>query len=297
MTRRGWVLFIALSVCWGIPYLFIRVAVADVDPLIVAFGRTAIGGLLLLPLAIRKRAFRPLLPHWRILLIYTAVEIIGPWVLLGHAETRLNSSTTGLIIAVVPIVAAIILTVMGLDRLDARRIAGLVIGLAGVGLLVGLDVRLDDFVAIGQLLLVVLGYAIGPIIISRRLADLRSLGVVTVSLLIAAAAYAPFTPLVWPDQWTAPAVGSVVVLAVICTATAFLVMFALIAEAGPARMTLITYVNPAVAILLGAIVLGEPLTIGLAIGFPLVILGSVLGTWRSTPRTPSTVGADAGTAR
>lgn len=297
MTRRGWVLFIALSVCWGIPYLFIRVAVADVDPLIVAFGRTAIGGLLLLPLAMRKRAFRPLLPHWRILLIYTAVEIIGPWVLLGHAETRLNSSTTGLIIAVVPIVAAIILTVMGLDRLDARRIAGLVIGLAGVGLLVGLDVRLDDFVAIGQLLLVVLGYAIGPIIISRRLADLPSLGVVTVSLLIAAAAYAPFTPLVWPDQWTAPAVGSVVVLAVICTATAFLVMFALIAEAGPARMTLITYVNPAVAILLGAIVLGEPLTIGLAIGFPLVILGSVLGTWRSTPRTPSTVGADAGTAR
>jgi drug/metabolite transporter (DMT)-like permease len=297
VTRRGWVLFIALSVCWGIPYLFIRVAVADLDPLIVAFGRTAIGGLLLVPLAIRKRAFRPLLPHWRILLIYTAVEIIGPWVLLGHAETRLNSSTTGLIIAVVPIVAAIILTVMGLDRLDARRIAGLVIGLAGVGLLVGLDVRLDDLVAIGQLLLVVLGYAIGPIIISRRLADLPSLGVVTVSLLIAAAAYAPFTPLVWPDHWTAPAVGSVVVLAVICTATAFLVMFALIAEAGPARMTLITYVNPAVAILLGAIVLGEPLTIGLAIGFPLVILGSVLGTWRSTPRTPSTVGADAGTAR
>lgn len=290
-------LFIALSVCWGIPYLFIRVAVADLDPLIVAFGRTAIGGLLLVPLAIRKPAFRPLLPHWRILLIYTAVEIIGPWVLLGHAETRLNSSTTGLIIAVVPIVAAIILTVMGLDRLDARRIAGLVIGLAGVGLLVGLDVRLDDLVAIGQLLLVVLGYAIGPIIISRRLADLPSLGVVTVSLLIAAAAYAPFTPLVWPDHWTAPAVGSVVVLAVICTATAFLVMFALIAEAGPARMTLITYVNPAVAILLGAIVLGEPLTIGLAIGFPLVILGSVLGTWRSTPRTPATVGADAGTAR
>lgn len=290
-------LFIALSVCWGIPYLFIRVAVADLDPLIVAFGRTAIGGLLLVPLAIRKRAFRPLLPHWRILLIYTGVEIIGPWVLLGHAETRLNSSTTGLIIAVVPIVAAIILTVMGLDRLDARRIAGLVIGLAGVGLLVGLDVRLDDLVAIGQLLLVVLGYAIGPIIISRRLADLPSLGVVTVSLLIAAAAYAPFTPLVWPDHWTAPAVGSVVVLAVICTATAFLVMFALIAEAGPARMTLITYVNPAVAILLGAIVLGEPLTIGLAIGFPLVILGSVLGTWRSTPRTPATVGADAGTAR
>jgi drug/metabolite transporter (DMT)-like permease len=112
-------------------------------------------------------------------------------------------------------------------------------------------------------------------------------------LLIAAAAYAPFTPLVWPDSWTAPALGSVMVLAVVCTATAFLVMFALIAEAGPARMTLITYVNPAIAILLGAIVLGEPLTIGLAIGFPLVILGSVLGTSRSSPRTPTVIGADA----
>ena len=293
MTRRGWLLFITLSLCWGIPYLFIRVAVADLDPLIVAFGRTAIGGLLLLPLALRARALQPLRRHWKILLIYTAVEIIGPWFLLGHAETRLNSSTTGLIIAVVPIVAAIILTVMGLDRLDARRISGLVIGFVGVGLLVGLDVQVDDFVAIGQLLLVVIGYAIGPIIISRKLADLPSLGVVTTSLLIAAAAYAPFTPLVWPDSWTAPALGSVMVLAVVCTATAFLVMFALIAEAGPARMTLITYVNPAIAILLGAIVLGEPLTIGLAIGFPLVILGSVLGTSRSSPRTPTVIGADA----
>jgi len=293
VTRRGWLLFIALSLCWGIPYLFIRVAVADLDPLIVAFGRTAIGGLLLLPLALRARALQPLLRHWKILLIYTAVEIIGPWFLLGHAETRLNSSTTGLIIAVVPIVAAIILTVMGLDRLDARRISGLVIGFVGVGLLVGLDVQVDDFVAIGQLLLVVIGYAIGPIIISRKLADLPSLGVVAASLLIAAAAYAPFTPLVWPDSWTAPALGSVMVLAVVCTATAFLVMFALIAEAGPARMTLITYVNPAIAILLGAIVLGESLTIGLAIGFPLVILGSVLGTWRSSPRTPTVIGADA----
>jgi drug/metabolite transporter (DMT)-like permease len=225
-------------------------------------------------------------------LLYTAVEIIGPWILLGHAETRLNSSTTGLIIAVVPIAAAIILTVMGLDRLDIRRISGLVIGFVGVGLLVGLDVQIDDFVAIGQLLLVVLGYAIGPIIISRKLAHLPSLGVVSASLLIAAAAYAPFTPMVWPDHWTAPALGSVVVLAVICTATAFLVMFALIAEAGPARMTLITYVNPAIAILLGATVLGEPVTIGLAIGFPLIIVGSVLGTWRSTPRTRALVGTD-----
>ena len=284
MTRRGWLLFATLSVCWGIPYLFIRIAVTDLDPLIVAFGRTFLGALLLLPLALKAGALKPLLPYWKPLLVYTAVEIIGPWLLLGHAETRLNSSTTGLMIAVVPIVAAVILTVMGDDRLDARRISGLVLGLIGVAFLVGLDVRVDDLVAIGQLLLVVIGYAIGPIIISRKLAHLPSIGVVTASLIISAAAYAPFTLFVWPERWTAPAVGSIAVLAVVCTAVAFLVMFALIAEAGPARMTLITYVNPAIAILLGALVLSEPLTLGLAIGFPLVILGSVLGTWRSSPK-------------
>ena len=286
MTRRGWLLFAALSVCWGIPYLFIRIAVTDLDPLIVAFGRTLLGALLLLPFALRAKALAPLRPHWKILLLYTGVEIVGPWLLLGHVETRLNSSTTGLIIAVVPIVAAVLLTIMGQDRLDARRICGLVLGLIGVALLVGLDVRADDLISILQLALVVVGYAVGPIIISRRLAQLPSIGVVAASLLISALVYAPFTPFVWPERWTVPAVGSVVVLAVVCTAVAFMLMFALIAEAGPARMTLITYVNPAVAVLLGAIVLAEPLTVGLAVGFPLILIGSVLGTWRSASADP-----------
>jgi drug/metabolite transporter (DMT)-like permease len=281
MTRRGWLLFLTLGVFWGMPYLFIRVAVTDFDPIVVAFGRTAIATLLLLPLALKARALRPLLPHWKILLLYTAVEIIGPWVLLGHAEQRLNSSTTGLLIAMVPMVAAIILTVTGHDRLDLRRSAGLLLGLIGVALLVGLDLEFDDLIAIGQLLLVVIGYAIGPIIVSRKLSQLPSIGVVTGSLAIAAVAYLPFAVFLWPAQITARAAGSVVVLAVVCTAAAFLVMFALIAEAGPARMTLITYINPVVAILLGALILDEPITVGLAIGFPLIILGSILGTWRS----------------
>lgn len=287
MSRRGWVLFLTLGLCWGIPYLFIRIAVADVDPLVVAFGRTLLGALILLPFALRAGALRGLRRHWRPLLVYTAVEIIGPWFFLGHAETRLNSSTTGLLIAMVPIVAAIIVTVTGHDRLSGRRVLGLVIGFAGVAFLVGMDVQAGDAVAIGAILLVVLGYAIGPIIISLRLADLPPMGVVTASLVIAAAAYAPFTPLVWPQRFTAAAVGSIVVLAVVCTAVAFLVMFALIAEVGPARMTLITYVNPVVAIGLGALVLGEPLTLGLAIGFPLVVIGSVLGTARSPGRPAS----------
>ena len=295
MTRRAWVLFAALSLCWGVPYLFIKIAVSEVDPLIVAFGRTFLGAALLLPIALRRNVLRPLLRHWRVVLLYTAVEIIGPWLLLGHAETRLNSSTTGLFLAVVPLIAAVILTVTGHDRFGPRRSVGLIIGLVGVAVLVGLDVRFDDLTSIALLVLVTIGYAIGPIIVSRRLADLPPLGVVTASLIIATLAYAPFTPLVWPEVFSPQALGSIAVLAVVCTAAAFLLMFALIAEAGPSRMTFVTYVNPAVAILLGALVLDEPVTVGLVIGFPLVIIGSILGTWRSAvppPEAPAGIGRE-----
>ncbi|MFT4165863.1 MAG: DMT family transporter [Microlunatus sp.] len=283
MTRRGWLLFGTLSLFWGIPYMLIRVAVSEFDPVVVAFERTTIGGLVLLPFALRARALRPLLKHWRWLLIYTVIEIIGPWVLLGHVETRLNSSTTGLLVAMVPIVAAIIVTVTGHDRLGARRITGLAIGFIGVALLVGLDIRADDLIAILQILVVVVGYAIGPIIIAQKLNALPAIGVVTASLVIASVVYAPFAIVLRPSTASPAAIGSVLLLAVVCTAAAFMVMFALIAEAGPARMTLITYVNPAVAILLGALVLNEPITTGLLIGFPLIILGSILGTWRNAP--------------
>lgn len=292
MTRRAWVLFVGLSLCWGVPYLFIKIAVQDVDPLIVAFGRTLLGGLLLLPLALRRDALRPLLRHWKVLAVYTVIEIVGPWWLIGLAETRLNSSTTGLFLAVIPLIGAVILVVLGDDRFGPRRIVGLLIGFVGATTLVGLDVRWDDLGAIGLLVGVTIGYAVGPIIISRRLSDLPPIGVVTISLLGAAVAYAPFTPLVWPRTFTTEALTSIVVLAVVSTAVAFLLMFALIAEAGPNRMSFVTYVNPGVAILLGAVVLGEPLTPGLLLGFPLVILGSILGTWRSpaTPPPPEATG-------
>ena len=278
MTRRGWVLFGALSLIWGIPYLLIKIAVADVDPLIVAFGRTLVAAVLLLPIALYQRALIPVFRRWKLLLVYTVVEISGPWLLLGHAELTLNSSTAGLLLAVVPMIAAIILTATGHDRFDSRRVLGLVIGFAGVGCLVGFDIQFGDLMAVGAVMLVAIGYAIGPIIINRRLSDLPPMGVITVSLIMATVLYAPFSVWLWPERITAPAAWSIVGLAVICTAAAFLVFFALIAEAGPARATVITYINPAVAITLGVLLLNEPFTIGMAIGFPLVIIGSILAT-------------------
>ena len=286
MTRRGWLLFAALSLIWGIPYLLIKIAVADVDPLIVAFGRTLIAALLLLPVALYRRALIPVFRRWKWLLLYTVVEMSGPWLLLGHAETTLNSSTAGLLLAVVPMIAAIILTATGHDRFDARRILGLLIGFAGVACLVGLDIKFDDLTAVGAVMLVAIGYAVGPIIINRQLADLPPIGVITASLIVATVLYAPFSVWLWPDRISAPAAWSIVGLAVICTAAAFLVFFALIAEAGPARATVITYINPAVAITLGVLLLNEPFTVGMAIGFPLVIVGSILATARGRQTAP-----------
>jgi len=295
MTRRGWLLFAALSLIWGIPYLLIKIAVTDVDPLVVAFGRTVIGALILLPVALYRRALVPVFRRWKVLLVYTVIEISGPWLLLGHAEIRLNSSTAGLLLAVVPMFAAVILTIMGHDRFDLRRIVGLLVGFAGVACLVGLDIHFDDLTAVGLVMLVAAGYAVGPIIINRKLADLPPIGVVTASLIVATVLYAPFTALSWPVHLTVEAAWSIAGLGVICTALAFLVFFALIAEAGPARATVITYINPAVAITLGVLLLNEPFTAGMAIGFPLVIVGSILATARGRHRRSADVDLVVGT--
>jgi drug/metabolite transporter (DMT)-like permease len=280
MTKRGWVLFIALGVLWGMPYLLIRIAVGAVDPLVVAGSRTLIGALLLLPIAWHRKVLFAGFRKWQWLLAYTLIEMSIPWLLLGHAETRLNSSTAGLLLAVVPLFAALIVTKLGHESLEPRRLLGLGIGFAGVALLVGMDIHFSDLPAVAATMVVALCYAIGPIIVDRKLKDVPAIGVVTASLIVAALLYAPFAPMVWPEHFPASAAWSVIGLGVLCTAAAFLVFFALIAEAGPARATVITYVNPAVAIVLGAVVLSEPLTLGMVIGFPLVIVGSVLGTLR-----------------
>jgi drug/metabolite transporter (DMT)-like permease len=280
MTKRGWVLFIALGVLWGMPYLLIRIAVGAVDPLVVAGSRTLIGALLLLPIAWHRKVLFAGFRRWQWLLAYTLIEMSIPWLLLGHAETRLNSSTAGLLLAVVPLFAALIVTKLGHESLEPRRLLGLGIGFAGVALLVGMDIHFSDLPAVAATMVVALCYAIGPIIVDRKLKDVPAIGVVTASLIVAALLYAPFAPMVWPEHIPASAAWSVIGLGVLCTAAAFLVFFALIAEAGPARATVITYVNPAVAIVLGAVVLSEPLTLGMVIGFPLVIVGSVLGTLR-----------------
>ena len=175
MSRKGWLLFIALCVIWGLPYLFIRVAVRELPPPALVFLRTAPAGLLLVPFAFRGGRLRPLLARWRWVLVYTVVELCVPWLLLAHAEERISSSTAGLLVATVPLMAAVVYRAAGAaDRFDARRLAGLFIGFAGVTALVGLDLGGSDPVAIAEMGVVALCYASGPLIISRKLADLQA---------------------------------------------------------------------------------------------------------------------------
>ena len=281
MSRRGILLFAAMCVIWGLPYLMIRVAVRELAPVTLVFGRTMIGALLLVPVAfVRRTEIRALARRWRPLLAYTAIEVAIPWVLLARAETKLSSSLTGLLIAAVPLVGAVVVTLTGeRQRQGSRRWIGLLIGIVGVAAIVGLDLGAVDGLAVGQIALVAVCYAVGPIILSRKLSELPALDVVAASLVLAALVYAPLAVWRWPSSLPAGRVLlSVVGLAVICTAIAFLLFFALIAEVGPVRATVITYVNPAVAAVLGVSVLGEHVTWGMGIGFALVLIGCVLAT-------------------
>jgi drug/metabolite transporter (DMT)-like permease len=294
MSQRGWVLFIALCIIWGIPYLLIRVAVEELSPAALVFFRTAPAALLLAPLAWRRGELRGLSGHWPWILVYTMVELAIPWWLLSHAEVRLSSSMAGLIVASVPLIAIVLYRAAGsVEHVDRRRMAGLLVGFAGVAALVGIDLGTRDTLAMAEVGVVALCYAIGPLVISRRLAGVPSLGVIAVSLLITGALYATPALVALPATVSTVTVGAVATLALVCTALAFVLFFALVLEVGPARTTVITYVNPLVAVLLGVVLLSEPFTPGIAVGLPLILLGSVLGTAPSLRRRTEEVTATA----
>jgi drug/metabolite transporter (DMT)-like permease len=284
VSRRGWGLFVAMSVIWGIPYLLIKVADEGVSVPVLVFARTGVAALILLPLALRRRQVRVLLPHWRWLAVFALVEIVGPWFLLSNAERRLSSSMSGLLVATVPIIGAVLAKLTGdREKLTAVRLAGLLVGLGGVALLAGGATKGSVWPVV-EVLLTATGYATGPLIASRKLSHLPGLGMTAVCLAAAAVLYAPAALLTLPHAVPPTRVlASLAVLAVVCTALAFLLFFALISEVGPARATVITYLNPAVAVALGAAVLGEQITPVIVFSFVFILGGSVLATRRAAP--------------
>jgi len=281
LNRRSWTLFALMGAIWGVPYLFIKVAVEHMAPPVVVFGRTAVAIMPLLVVAASAGAIRPALARWRPLVAFAALEMALPWLLLTDAERRLPSGLTGLLIACVPIVGAVVAFALG-DRhaLAPRRVLGIALGLGGVALLVATDVGgTSSWWSVVEVLLVCIGYATAPFIASRQLADVPDVGVVAVSLTLVAIVYAPIAWFTRPDSAPpARAVWAVIALGVLCTAIAFVFFFRLIAAVGPARATLITFVNPAVAVVVGAVVLDEQITGATIGGFVLVLAGCWLAT-------------------
>jgi drug/metabolite transporter (DMT)-like permease len=288
MSRRGWVLFLTMSVIWGIPYLLIKVAVGEVSPVLVVFVRCVVGAALLLPWTIATGQLRPALRHWRALLLFTVLEMAAPWLLLSYAETSLSSSLTGLLVATVPFVAALAGRLAGEeDRLTPVRLLGMGVGVVGIAVLLGLDVGGAQWLPLVAVALTVVGYATGPLVVSRALPEVSGVAASSIALLVTAVVYAPVAlpRMDQVAQASTPARLSLAGLGAICTAVALALFFSLIREVGPQRALIITFVNPAVAVLLGVLLLGEPFTLGIAVGLPLVLVGCVLATRRSPART------------
>jgi len=294
VSRQGWVLFIAVGVIWGVPFLLIKVADGGVSVWVLVFTRVFIGSLLLLPAAMRRGHLRALRPRWRWVVALSVVEVIVPWLLLSAAERRLSSSLSGLLLAVVPIIGVGVARLAGdRDRLTAIRWTGLAVGLGGVALLMGPAAAGGGTAAVLEALGTAVCYAIGPVIAARKLAGADDLSVTAASLGLASVVYAVPAALTWPQAIPAVRVlGALLALAVVCTALAFLLYLRLIAEAGPVRAEVVTYVNPAVAVALGVIVLGEPLTPLIVISFGLILAGSVLATRSSNRPAAASVQAE-----
>jgi drug/metabolite transporter (DMT)-like permease len=300
MSPRGWALFAAVSVLWGVPYMFIKLAVDEMSPGFVAWSRVAMAALVLLPVAWRMGALRGLPLRW--LTAFALFEITIPFPLIAFGEQRVSSSLAAILIAAVPLVVAFL--ALRFDRAEQpspTRFVGMLIGLGGVVALVGIDIggRGAELVGAAAVLGAAFGYAVGPLIAKRHLTAVDPLGPVAGALGIASIMLLPFAIGGLPtEQPSGEAVASVVVLGLVCTAVAFLVFFRLIAEVGPSRASIITYVNPIVALALGVAVLGESITAGAVAGLLLILAGSWLSTdGRLPPGLASLVGRVGGGRR
>jgi drug/metabolite transporter (DMT)-like permease len=280
VSARGWILFAAVSVVWGVPYLFIKIAVDELTPGFVAWSRVALAAVVLLPLALRSGVLKGLPVRW--LVAFAIVEICVPFPLIAFGEERISSSLTAILIATVPLVVALMaLRFDHSERPTRSRLVGLLIGLAGVIALVGIDIggRGAELVGAAAVLTAAVGYAAGPMIVKRQFAGADPLGPVTAAMAIAAVILLPFGVGGFPSETpSGDVIASVAVLGLICSAAAFLLFFRLIVEVGPGRATVITYVNPIVALALGVAILDESVTAGAVAGLLLILAGSWLST-------------------
>jgi drug/metabolite transporter (DMT)-like permease len=288
MSRRGWLLFFMTGFLWGIPYLFIKVAVdpdGGFSPAIVVCLRTAIGAAILLPWAIRQKTLGDAVRGIRYVAPYAVLEMIGPWILIGTAEQKISSGLAGLLVASVPIWATIFASLRGDKTVwQRRRLFGIAIGFVGLVLVVGIESIKGgaDPLSILMVLVASVAYAYAVMFVQSGLPGVSGVAINGVAMLITAIFYLPFTVVQWPShQINQSAIWSVVALGIFSSGIAFAIFFVLVDIIGVARASLVTYLNTAFAVVLGVIILGEPITTGIIIGLPLVLLGSYLASRKS----------------
>jgi drug/metabolite transporter (DMT)-like permease len=298
MSWRAWAAFAALGIIWGVPYFFIKVALQELSPFVVAWGRVTLAALILLPIAWHRGALQPLASRKAAVLSFSMVEFVVPFAAISIGERWIDSSVTGILIAAVPLTVTLISRFFGVhEQLGLWRLLGLAVGLLGVVALLGLGTLSTplQWAGVGCMLLATVGYAIGPLIIQRHLSGIDSIGPIAASLLTACLVLLIPALATFPQTFPSTlALSSIGVLGLVCTATAMLLMFYLVSHAGATRATVITYINPIVATLLGMSVLHEHLGLGGGIAFALILFGSWLAT-RGPPPEPASGGAAAST--
>lgn len=278
MSRRNWFLFFFVGFIWGIPYLLIKVAVEDLSPPVIVFARVAIGAAILIPIAMKRGSLMPAIKAWKYVIPYAIGEMVGPWFLITAAEQNMTLGLTGLLVATVPIWTTIIASMHGDKTVwHHKRLLGILVGFIGIVLVVGIESfsGRQSIVAIAMVIVASIGYAWAVTMVTTKIPHIEPISINGVAMVFTAIVYLPFALIYAPDK--APsieALSSVLALGLFPTAMAFILFFQLIKDIGTARGSLVTYLNTAFAVILGVIILSEPFTLGIAIGLPLVLIGS-----------------------
>jgi len=281
MTRRSSIYFALAGVLWGVPYLLMKIAVEDFSPAAVVAGRTLIGASILIPVAIYRKKFNGAVLGFKYVALYALMEMIGPWILITTAEQKINTGLAGLLVSTVPIFATIITSLRGDHSVwQFKRVFGIVLGFLGLILVVGIESLSgnSDLLSIAMVIVASMGYAYAVIMITSNLPLVDGIAINGLAMAITTIFWTPLAIAQWPAQISMNSALALISLGVFSTAFAFIVFFKVVAEIGPARSSLVAYLNTAIAVVLGVIILKEPLTAGIIIGLPLVLVGSYLAS-------------------
>jgi drug/metabolite transporter (DMT)-like permease len=287
VSARAWAAFGAVSVLWGIPYLFIRVAVdGGMSPIFLVWARLTLAAVVVVAMASRAGVLAAVRGRLRWLAVYAVIELDIPFPLIAAGERHVASSLAAIIVAAVPLIIAVIaLRFEPSERVNRRRLAGLLVGFGGVIALVGIDIGgRGELLGAGAILLAAVGYAIGPMILNRHLRDLDPRAIMGAALVISAIVLTPALGFALPSHApSTAAIVSLAVLVVFCTAAAFVIYATLVKEIGPGRAAVITYVAPVLAVALGVAVLGERPGAGAIAGLLAILAGSWIATGGRLP--------------